>query len=217
MSYEALMNGGFVRGLVDQSVKNPRSLWIDNNSCHDAGVPNVAHWIGSFPSTPQKSSINALFIQGTNTHIKPYIKTLLEDGSGNDDAAAVTVALTIWQVPIPFGGGGQHDQGQRRVMIATGSLNQDVASGQVHAEHLTTGMVMDQLSNVPGHYGWGGQAQLQSIDILIYTGKWTNKNKLSVQDFLPCGSCQKTVPAKLKTYAEKLNDVLNLGAEFNLN
>ncbi|MCP5426291.1 MAG: hypothetical protein H6970_14695 [Gammaproteobacteria bacterium] len=211
MSYQSLMAGGFVRGLLDQSVRNPRSLWIDNTSCHGAGIPNISHWIGSFPSTPQESSIVRLFIQGTNTHIKPYIRDLLNNGSGNDDAAAVSVALTIWQVPIPVGGGGIHDQGQRRVMIGTGSLNRDVNKGQVHCEHITTGIIMDHLDQIPGHYNWGRQAQLQSIDILIYTGKWSNKSKTSVQDFLPCGSCVKTLADVLRPRAQQIANVSNLG------
>ena len=205
MTYATLMNGGFVKGLVEQRRKNPRSIWVSNNSCETVAAPDVTSWLTNY------RSLQRLFTQGTAASVKPYIKDLLSSGRGNDDAAAVTVAIAGWTLPAHLRTGG-HDVGKRHVLVASASLNQDINRGQVHAEHISTGVVLGALDDVRAHYEWGA-ATMDTLEVLIYTGKWKARE---VTDFLPCGSCQRTLKDVLQPYAAQIESVWSLGKGIEL-
>lgn len=200
MTYQALINGGFRSGIVEQSAKNPRAIWIGNDSCDPVGVPDVSAWLVDY------SSLGEIFNRATAAKVKPYIGDLLRGGRGNTDAAAVTLAIAGWTLPQRLVGGG-HDQGSRKVLVGSGSLNRDINRGQVHAEHITTALVVDALDDVLAHYGWRG-ATLQSLEFMIYTGKWQSG---SVKDFLPCPSCQRTIKATLQPHKAVVGNIYMLG------
>jgi hypothetical protein len=211
MSYDHLIASGFVKKLTRLSEKNPRVLWVDNASCEQLPAANLTDWLRDY------KSLSNMFVTGTAGALKPYCSDLLERGNGNTDAAAVTLVIAGWQLPAPqawqaqFGG---YDQGLRKALIGSGSLNQDF-HGQVHAEHITTGTVLAALPDVVKHYGWGTTSELRSLDVLIYTAK-SVANGQAVQDFVPCVSCRQTLKQTLQPHKAVIGTINSLGAGIDL-
>lgn len=201
--YDVLVQGGFIGALTELRRKNPRAIWIDNASCAQVATPDLVSWL------LVHKNLEGIFVRGAATFLKPYARSLLDGGKGVSDAAAITLVIAEWKIVLPPGNHGL-DVGRRRVLVGTGSLNQDVAKrGQVHAEHITTEVVLSRLDDVAAHYRWHG-AQLREINALVYTGK---RKANSVADFSPCASCDKTVRGAFGAYGDKVKKVVWLGGK----
>lgn len=211
----------FVHDIEEESHKNPRCLWIPNASCAPAGVPDLSAWLTTH------RSLDNLFRGGTAL-LKGYMNDVLGSGVGNTDAVAITLAIASWQLPqqeypngpgIPAGGLG-HDQGGRKTLIGSASLNQNVGTGggQVHAEHISTRVVVECLLDankpVPNQYQWGHATNLSGVEFLVYAGK--DNNHGGVQDFLPCPSCQTTVADAIKECGDTVASVVWQGPNIQL-
>jgi hypothetical protein len=179
--------------LISQATSSNLPIyWLMNKSNTKVGPPtDLAKWIID-PRTKKFADLNSFLMYGVNNKEKlPAHLIELFNKYKINTVGAVTLLLTEY---------GIDPNNKKRILFGTSSLNQKIGEGQVHAELITTGTIIDKFldvstRNLIATVVENDNANLANVEILIVVRESKNGNLTSME---PCEACKKTIPPFVK-------------------